>query len=300
MTEHRTDVYTRITAQIAAAIEAGAGDWKMPWHHDGSATSRPVNVGSERRYRGINVVALWVAAQAAGYGTGLWGTYRQWLAASAQVRKGERGTVVVLWKEVAPRQGAEDADDDEPARQRFFARAFWVFNVAQVDGYQPNAPAVCSSGERFAHADAFVEALKIPVTFGTYHAHYRVDLDRIFMPPLQAFEETAAFYGTYLHECAHAVGAPNRLDRKFDERFGGDAYAIEEVTAELTASFILADLGIAHRPRPDHAAYVASWLRLLKNAPRAIFTAAGKAQAAADWMHAQQRRPAETDGQEAA
>lgn len=56
--------------------------------------------------------------------------------------------------------------------------------------------------------------------------------------------------------------------------------------AELTASYILADLGIAHRPRADHAAYIESWLAVLKNCPRAIFTAAGKAQQAADWMHA--------------
>jgi antirestriction protein ArdC len=262
MAEHRTDVYTRVTAQIIAAIEAGAGDWKMPWHHDGSAISRPINVGSERRYRGINVIALWIAAQAAGYGTGLWGTYRQWLATGAQVRKGERGTVVVLWKEIAPRQEPEDANDGESDRPRCFARAFWVFNVAQVDGYEPKAVAALPEREQFAHADGFVEALKIPATFGAYHAHYRLDLDRIFMPPFQAFDDTAAFYGTYLHECAHATAAKHRLDRKFDERFGRDAYAIEEVTAELTASFILADLSIAHHPRPDHAAYVASWLRL--------------------------------------
>ena len=103
----------------------------------------------------------------------------------------------------------------------------------------------------------------------------------------------AAFYGTILHEGGHATGAKHRLDRNFDERFGRDARAIEEATAELTASFVLADLGIAHHPRPDHAAYVASWLRVLKYDPRAIFTAASKAQAAADWMHAQQPQSAE-------
>jgi antirestriction protein ArdC len=186
MTEHRTDVYTRITAQIVAAIEAGAGDWKMPWHHNGNAIARPVNVGSERRYHGINVVALWIAAQAAGYATGLWGTYRQWLAAGAQVRKGEHGTVVVLWKEIAPTKQCVGAEDDDPDRPRFFARAFWVFNAAQVEGYQPEVAAALSTGEHFAHADAFVDALKIPATFGAYHAHYRVDLDRVFMPPFLA------------------------------------------------------------------------------------------------------------------
>ena len=98
----RADVYSRITAEIVAAVEAGAGAWKMPWHHDGSAITRPTNV-SGRRYRGVNVIALWVAAQAAGYGTGVWGTYRQYQALGAHVRKGERATTVVFWKQVSSR-----------------------------------------------------------------------------------------------------------------------------------------------------------------------------------------------------
>jgi antirestriction protein ArdC len=113
------------------------------------------------------------------------------------------------------------------------------------------------------------------------------------MPPFAAFHEAAGCYGTLIHEAAHGSGAKHRLDRNFDERFGRDARAIEEATAELAASFVLADLGIAHHPRPDHAAYVASWLRVLKDDPRAIFTAASKAQAAATWMHAQQPQPVE-------
>jgi antirestriction protein ArdC len=288
MAERRADIYTRITAEIVAAIEAGAGDWKMPWHHDGSAISRPSNVGSERRYRGVNVIALWIAAQAAGYASGVWGTYRQWLAVDAQVRKDERGTTVVLWKQMTSTRDDDEDGDEDSGRPRIFARAFTVFNVAQVDGYAPRPVAPLPETERFAHADAFIDALNIPVTFGAYDAHYRIDLDHIFMPPFDAFHEAAGYYGTLIHEAAHGSGAKQRLDRNFNERFRRDAVAIEEATAELTASFVLADLGIAHRPRPDHAAYVASWLRVLKGDPRAIFTAASKAQAAADWMHAQQ------------
>jgi antirestriction protein ArdC len=131
----RADVYTRITAEIVAAIEVGAGEWRMPWHHNGTATTRPQNISSDKRYRGVNVLALWIAAEAHGYANGLWGTYRQWLAVDAQVRKGERGTTVVLWKQTGTGDDAEDADND--SRRRFFARAFTVFNVAQVDGYEP-------------------------------------------------------------------------------------------------------------------------------------------------------------------
>ncbi len=283
----RADVYTRITDEIVAAIEAGAGDWRMPWHHDGAAVTRPQNVTSGRRYRGVNVLALWIAAEARGFASGLWGTYRQWQGVGAQVRKAERGTTVVLWKQATSRVDDEN-DDGDAGHGRVFARAFTVFNIAQVAGYEPAPVAMLPEGDRIDHADAFVAALQIPITVGAYDAHYRIDLDHIFMPPFAAFRDAAAHLGTLIHECAHATGAKHRLDRNFAERFNREARAIEEACAELTASYILADLGIAHHPRPDHAAYVASWLRVLKDDPRAIFTAASKAQQAADWMHDRQ------------
>lgn len=285
--QDRADVYTRITNEIITAIEAGAGDWRMPWHHDGAAVTRPENIASAKRYRGVNVLALWIAAQASGYANGLWGTYRQWNAVGAQVRKGERGTTIVLWKQVEAR--SDDGQDDSDSRPgHLFARAFTVFNIAQVDGYERDPVTLLPESERIAHAEAFVAALKIPITEGAYDAHYRIDLDQIFMPPFSAFRDAAAHMGTLLHEAGHATGAKHRLDRNFQDRFERHWLPIEEACAELTASFVLADLGIAHHPRRDHAAYVASWLAALKSDPRAIFSAASKAQQAADWMWDQQ------------
>lgn len=82
----RHDVYTHVTQQIVAAIEAGAGPWRTPWHHDGGGTTRPTNVASSRGYRGVNRLALWVAATTAGYSTGTWGTYRQWVRRESRMR----------------------------------------------------------------------------------------------------------------------------------------------------------------------------------------------------------------------
>lgn len=289
---NRADVYTRITSEIIAAIESGAGNWRMPWHHNGSPITRPTNVLSGKRYRGINVLALWVAADCAGYADGLWGTYKQWNSASAQVRKGERATTVVLWKEFKPKHHdsedeGEGGDDDD--RPRLFARAFWVFNRAQVDNYDPPAKPVLPEADRIAEADRFFAGLHIPMVSGHHDAHYRIDEDRIYMPDFCSFTSSADFAGTLFHEAGHATGAKHRLDRDFGKGFGDRARAMEEAVAELTASYVLADLGIAHHPRPDHAAYIASWLKLLKDDSRAIFIAAGKAQQAADWMHAQQQ-----------
>jgi antirestriction protein ArdC len=289
MAEQRADVYARITGEIVAAIEAGAEKWKMPWHHDGSATSRPINLASNKPYRGINVLALWAVAERFGYTKGLWGTYRQWQAEGAQVRKGERGSVVVLWKQF----GANDADDqaqhdDNGARRLIFARAFAVFNVEQVDGYDCKPAPQLDQAERFTQADAFVANLGIRCEYGGDVACYNTATDTVHMPHFAQFKDPVSFAGVLVHEHGHASGAKHRLNRDLSGSFGSASYAAEEICVEILSGFILADLGIAHHPRADHAAYVASWLKKLKSDPRAIFAAASKAQAAADWMHAQQ------------
>ncbi|GAA4772726.1 zincin-like metallopeptidase domain-containing protein [Stakelama sediminis] len=286
----RADVYTRVTAEIIAAIENGTGDWRAPWHHNGTSVARPTNVSSAKRYRGINTLALWVAAMAGGYSDGLWGTYRQWLEAGAQVRKGEHATTVVFWKQVSS-AAADDSGEDESGHRKMFARAFSVFNVAQVDGYEVPPVTILPDAARHAEAEAFISNLGITTVFGGSEAYYRPSTDTVCMPPFECFRDAASFYGVWLHENGHASGAKHRLDRDLSGRFGSAAYAAEECCVEILSGLVLADLSIAHHPRPDHAAYIASWLEVLKNDPRAIFTAASKAQQAADWMHAQQPTP---------
>jgi antirestriction protein ArdC len=291
----RSDVYTRITDDIVAAIEQGAGEWQMPWHHDGSSIARPRNVASDKAYRGINVLALWVAAHRAGFTSGIWGTYRQWAERDCQVRRGETATTVVFWKRMGQRDDGEASDDPDPSdhhergrRPRFLARGYYVFNKAQVDGQVQEELTCLPESERIARADAFFAALNIPIVIAGNQPCYRPDIDTIFMPPFEHFLDAPSFYSCLGHETAHGSGHPSRLDRDLTGRFGSESYAMDEVLAELTASFVLADLGIAHRRRPEHAAYISSWLKALKSDSRAIFTAAGKAQQAADWMHAQQ------------
>jgi antirestriction protein ArdC len=289
MSEQRTDVYSRITNSIIAAIEAGADEWKMPWHHDGAVAARPTNVATGHQYRSVNTLALWAAAVRAGYAQGLWGTYRQFQVLGAPVRKGEKATTVLLWKESSAKGDDESQADEAREHRRMFARAFSVFNVAQVDGYEIK-PAVQALPEdkRHAQAEAFLSNLGIKSIFGGPKACYQPTTDTVLMPCLSQFRDAASFYGVWTHEIGHASGAKHRLDRDLTGRFGSAAYALEEITVEILSGLILADLAIAHHPRPDHAAYIASWLRVIKNDPSAIFTAASKAQQAADWMHSRQ------------
>ncbi|WP_306752591.1 ArdC family protein [Paracoccus actinidiae] len=226
----RADVYTRVTAEIIAAIEHGAGEWHAPWFHNGTSAARPTNVASGRRYRGINTVALWAAAMTDGYSDGLWGTYRQWQEAGAQVRKGECSTTVVLWKQIAPSDLTGDHDDnnDDSSRVRMFAKTFSVFNVAQVDGYERPSTRLLPEDERLAQAEAFIANLGIRTVFGGSEACYRVSSDTVFMPDFASFRDAASFYGVWLHEHGHASGARHRLDRDLSGRFGSAAYAAEE------------------------------------------------------------------------
>jgi antirestriction protein ArdC len=240
--------------------------------------------------------ALWVAARRSGYTSGVWASYRQWAQAGCQVRKGEKATTVVFWKQMrqnesgnAESEGADQSDGDERrACARFVARGYCVFNASQVDGYPPHDLPCLPEAEHIARADAFFTALDIPIVTGGDRVCYRPDIDTVFMPPYARFLDAASYYSCLGHETGHATGAKHRLDRDLTSRFGSAKYAMDEVIVELTSSFVMADLGIANHPRREHAAYIASWLEVLKSDPRAIFVAASKAQAAADWMHAQQ------------
>src|SRR6202051_4035048 len=134
-TEKR-DVYASVTAQIVTAIEQGVGTWRMPWHTNGRYAFSPINVASKKPYRGINTLCLWAAAQAKGYERGEWATYAQWAERGAQVRRGEKATLVVFWKFA---NNAADSQDGEQVSNHgsrlLFTRGYSVFNAAQVDGY---------------------------------------------------------------------------------------------------------------------------------------------------------------------
>jgi antirestriction protein ArdC len=287
LSPERFDVYRTITDKLVSAIEAGAGEFVMPWHRLGPGIGRPANAVSRMKYQGVNVVALWAEAMVRGYGSGWWATYEQWKKLGAQVRKGEHGTTVVFYK---PRDQIENEDKEAGAGPRLFARAFRVFNSGQVDGWQPPEPLPANLAETLEQVEVFVASTAAKIRDGGDMACYRRKEDLIEVPDKSRFVGTAtctpteAYYSTLLHELTHWSGASHRLNRQFGERFGDGAYAMEELVAELGAAFLCADLEITNEPRPDHAAYVANWLEVLKQDRRAIFTAAQKAKDAAAYL----------------
>jgi antirestriction protein ArdC len=200
---------------------------------------------------------------------------------------------VVFWKfndkpGDEPQEGAErePAESSPDHNRRILARAYYVFNAAQVDGFAPPAPDALSEAERIANAEQFFAQIDAEVRQGGNRACYNPSGDFIQLPLFESFKDAAGYYATRSHESVHWTGAPWRLNRDLKSRFDEAAYAAEELVAELGAAFLCADFGIANEPRPDHAAYLAHWLRILRQDKRALFTAASKAQAATDWLHA--------------
>lgn len=274
------NAYERITNTIVAAIESGAatGDgWKMPWH---AAGGRPVNVSSGRAYRGINTLALWAESEARGFKSPVWGTMRQWNEKGARVRKGERSSLIVFWKDLPKK---DQPQEGEEADKRFVLKTSLAFNAAQIEGYTPEkaAPAVEHSPTA---AEDLAYAAGVDFRLEGSRAFYHPVLDYVQIPEPSDFHSEEAFQSVLLHEACHWTGHKGRLAREFGKRFGDKAYAFEELVAELGASFLCGDLGISAQPRPDHAEYVANWLQVLKEDSRAIFTAASAATKAADYL----------------
>jgi len=290
----KQDVYQRVTSQIVSAIEQGVSNWRMPWHTSGKFAFSPVNVTSKKPYRGINTVCLWAAAQAKGYERGEWATYQQWQERGAQVRKGEKATLVVFWKFANSAAETDDGDDTPKSGSRLlFTRGYSVFNASQVDGYTAKADADTPIEQRIERAEEFFHAIHARVTHQGNRAFYSPADDTITLPPFAAFFTPTDYYSTRAHETGHWTAKADRCNRELGKRFGDSAYSIEELIAELTAAFTLAHLGLSSEPRPDHAQYIGSWLRVLKADKRAIFTAASKAQQAADFMIQQAGRSQE-------
>jgi antirestriction protein ArdC len=289
---HANDLFARITDQLIADIETGAArSWRMPWHTLADAGT-PVSADG-RSYRGMNSLWLPLVGAAQGWSTGVWATYRSWQRHGGQVRRGERATHVVLWKPTAGKGQDIDGDGDGEGRgsgRGLLARTYAVFAAEQVDGAEEVVErrtqwlAERDTPERIASAEVFFAGIGARVIEGGNGAYYQPSSDTIHVPGLVQFDHAAHYYATLAHEHVHWTGHQDRLGRDLSGRFGSDSYAAEELVAELGAAMWCAQHGISAVTRPDHAAYLAGWLRVLRSDARALVTVASKAQAAVDHL----------------
>lgn len=291
------DLYTRITDRIIEDLERGVRPWFKPWSTKPTAghVGRPLRHNGQA-YSGINVVLLWSEAVARSFTSPTWMTFRQALALGGHVRKSETGSMVVYANRLTKTETDEKGDEVE--REIAFLKAYTVFCVDQIVGLPdqfygatPAQPSVTDHAGRIDRADAFVAATGAEIRTTGNRACYIPSAGRIDMPRYTSFRDTGtstaaeAYYATLLHELIHWTAPAQRCDRELGKRFGDQTYAREELIAELGAAFLCADLGITPEPRADHAAYLASWLKILRDDKRAVVSAASFAQKATDWLH---------------
>jgi antirestriction protein ArdC len=286
----RPDVYSRITDKIIADLEQGVRPWLKPWNADHAAgrITRPLRHNGVP-YKGINTVVLWSASVAKGYSAPLWLTFKQAQALGAHVTRGEAGELVVYADRITRTE--TDAKGEEVEKAIPFLKGYTVFNAEQIDGlpahyYAKAETPALTPLQRIEAAERFFAATGADIRHGGTRAYYAPSPDIIQMPPFETFRDAESYAATLGHELCHWTKHEKRLARDFGRlRHGDEGYAREELVAELGSAFLCADLGITPEVRPDHAAYIASWLTVLKGDKRFIFTAASHAQRAADYLH---------------
>ena len=219
----KTDLYARITNRIIAELEAGTRPWLKPWNaeHAAGRVTRPLRHNGTP-YRGINILMLWAEACDRGFACPIWMTYRQAQELGGQVRKGERGSLVVFADRYTRTESTDTGEDVE--RHIPFLRSYTVFNCEQTDGlpdhYYARAESVIDPIQRIQHAETFFANLKADIRHGGNRAYYAMGTDHVQMPPFEAFRDAESFYGTLAHECCHWSGAKSRLDRDLSGGFG--------------------------------------------------------------------------------
>lgn len=286
-----TNVYELVTARIIAQLEAGTVPWRRPW-------PLAANLISRKPYRGINRLLLGSCDK---YQSPYWLTFKQALDLGGNVRKGEHGSLVVFWKIDSKAVNSIDEDQDGDGdqeqtpctRRRYILRYYYVFNIEQCENIPADKIPAAPSGADVDQAAESIAAGYLArggpaLVFGGARACYSPIEDRVQMPARELFTGTAEYYATLFHELTHSTGHAKRLNREELQKlaaFGESNYAAEELTAELGSAMLCSVAGVEPAGVQDNqAAYIAGWLKALRNDPRAVVFAASRAQKAADYI----------------
>jgi antirestriction protein ArdC len=280
------DLYQEVTDQIVAMLEKGVVPWRSPILGRSSA-GHPKNLNTGKQYRGVNVFLLAFTAFAKGYGSSYWITFNQAKERGGNVKKGEKSSMVVFWKQY-------ETTNKEAGRPTIVPvmRYYNVFNAEQIEGneipdavkFEPIEFKPIEGAEQIA--SGYLGAPSIEHD-GGQQAFYRPASDSVHLPQRTRFASVEEYYSTLFHELSHSTGHSSRLDRKLDTNprpFGSPDYGKEELIAEMSAAFLCSSAGIQPTVIENQAAYLAGWLKQLKSDKKLVISAAGQAQKAADWI----------------
>ena len=272
------EAYEKVTARMIAQLEAGTAPWQKPWQGgDAKLGGLPVSAHGHK-YRGINLLIL----MSAGYASPVWLTYNQAKKLGGNVRKGEKGTAVLLWKR-GRTYTETSAAGEESERRGFYATTFTVFNAEQCEGLPETIAPVVEPVPASELVAGYLADGGPKLTHGGDRAFYSPMGDYVAMPKPTDFASFDHYLSTLFHELTHSTGHASRLARLENGPFGSHAYSKEELVAELGAAFLCARAGVENKAvEANSAAYLRNWLTAFKGDPKMLVQAASAAQKAVD------------------
>lgn len=285
----RKDVYQEVTDTIVKQLEKGVVPWHRPWTGESSFNfDLPLNHHTHNRYRGINILLLWSAAQEKNYSSNEWASFKQWKEKNESIKPEEKGTMIVYYDTFEREENGE-------VKKIPFLKHSYVFNRCQLASYKPEEGQTQSDikplVERLETVDQFIANTGVQIDYDGSRACYSPSKDCIEMPNISSFIDTKqcsateGYYATLLHELTHWTGHKSRLDRNSGKKFGDKGYANEELVAEFGAAFMCTEFGIARPEKEHYAAYISNWLQALKDNKYAVVAAASEASKASEFLH---------------
>jgi antirestriction protein ArdC len=290
-----TDKFQLVTDKLIALIEQGVKPWTKPWH------STPYqNLVTGHKYQGINPILCAVDMIIHDWQHPFFIGFAQAKQQGWTVKKGSRST----WIRWGGTKSEETEDPETGETKKEFVSAFkWmnIFNVACLDDSKSENKigdrieklsfknGSTNNEPRLEVAENFIAGHNPTTQFGGDVACYHPGTDTIRMPMYRDFSNASAYYSTYIHELVHWTGHSTRCDRPLVAQFGSQAYGFEELIAEIGAAMVCNELGI-NSELENHAAYLDSWLSILKGDKKAFFQAAGKAASAANYLISAQQQ----------
>ena len=303
--ETRKSVREEFAEKFISILESNKPlEWMQGWAN--TCMTRPYNGGSNRHYNGVNRFILGFAALEKGWTDPRFYTFKQASDGGYSIKKGEKSTRVEYWavwdsekkKSISISEYTKIPKSDlEDDRFHFYSKSAYVFNAAQIEGMELlPAPAQQSQFQENSLAEAVLDCLStnmnVPIHYGGDRAYYSPDGDYVQMPQREVFFTAEDYYSTLGHELSHATGAASRLNRPMDSLYANsESYALEELRAEIASTYFCAELGvsISEKAMENHQAYVASWLKAIKEDHNALFAALKDADKIADYMMEQGR-----------
>jgi antirestriction protein ArdC len=278
----RRDVYQIVTEKIIHELEEGAIPWKQSWYSLGP----PRNFITQRVYRGINILLL----TGLGFEENQFITLRQLKEIGGEVNDGEKPHEIVFWNWKETEVKNEKGEKQKQLKP--FLMYYRVYNVCQCS----KIPGHLFPQKEMKEPDPIGECEKVleemPVKPRIVHkddeAFYHIQGDYINMPKKKLFKQADSYYQVLFHELVHWTGHASRLNRqgiagKATER-DIDIYSIEELVAEIGASFLCFHCDLDSATVKNSAAYIYGYLEMLKKDKRFIFYASSMAQKAVDYI----------------